>query len=138
MRLIRKLLRKHMSFVQLAGFFLANFIGIIIILSGLQIYQDIKPLLVGDKELFSKDYVVISKPVTLLGDSTFDEEEVAEVADVPQLVELNSADSAALVAVRGIGARSASDIIQGLHDICRPYPRLKPEPCPVTLWQRIL
>lgn len=81
MRLIRKLLRKHMSFVQLAGFFLANFIGIIIILSGLQIYQDIKPLLVGDKELFSKDYVVISKPVTLLGDSTFDEEEVAEVAE---------------------------------------------------------
>ena len=37
--------------------------------------------------------------------------EVTEAATGPQLVELNSADSATLVAVRGIGARSASDII---------------------------
>lgn len=83
MRLIRKLLRKHISFVQLAGFFIANFIGVIVILSGVQIYQDIKPLLVGDKPLFGKDFVVVSKPVKVLGDSTFDKEEIEDLSRQP-------------------------------------------------------
>lgn len=79
MRLINKLLSKHLSFVQLAGFFIANFIGVIVILSGLQMYQDIKPILTGEKSLFKKEFVVISKPAKMLSDSTFNEEEMEEI-----------------------------------------------------------
>lgn len=83
MRLLRKLLSKHLSVVQLAGFFVANLIGMIVILSGVQIFQDVKPLLEGEKKLFGKDFVVISKPAKMMGDITFDAEEVAQIGSQP-------------------------------------------------------
>lgn len=83
MRLVRKLLSKHLSVVQLAGFFVANLIGMIVILAGVQIYRDVKPLLEGDKKLFGRDFIVISKPAKMMGDITFDAKEVAEIGSQP-------------------------------------------------------
>lgn len=63
MRLIWKLLRQHISVVQLVGFFLTNLIGLSIILCGEQLYSDVKPIVMGES-LVSNDYLVLSKRVT--------------------------------------------------------------------------
>ena len=66
MRLIWKLLRQHISVVQLIGFFLVNLVGVSIILCGVQIYSDVKPVL-GGGVLSADDYIVISKQVSTAG-----------------------------------------------------------------------
>ena len=63
MRLIWKLLRQHISVAQLVGFFLTNLIGLSIILCGVQLYSDVKPIVMGES-LVSNDYLVLSKRVT--------------------------------------------------------------------------
>lgn len=67
MKLIWKLLRKHISVAELSLFFIANLVGIVIILAGIQIYSDIRPLLSGEKSLIGNDYMVISHPVERVG-----------------------------------------------------------------------
>lgn len=67
MNLIWKLLRRHVSVGQLAGFFLADLVGTVIVLCGIQIYSDMAPMLSGSDGLLGNDYIVISKPVKQLG-----------------------------------------------------------------------
>ena len=44
MRLVWKLLRRHISPAQLAGFFFANLLGMLIVLLALQFYKNVKPI----------------------------------------------------------------------------------------------
>ena len=44
MNIIHRLLRKNLSMAQLAGFTLANFIGLLIVLLGLQFYTDVRSI----------------------------------------------------------------------------------------------
>ena len=77
MRLIWKLLRKHVSIFELSVFFVANLIGMVVILGGIQVYTDLKPLVAGENTLIGNDYVVISKPVKRLNSKTsFTSEEI--------------------------------------------------------------
>ena len=41
MRLVWKLLRQHISFPQLAGFFFANLCGMVIVLLSAEFYKDV-------------------------------------------------------------------------------------------------
>lgn len=59
--LLWKLLRKHISIPQLAGFAFANLIGMFIILLSLQLYQDISSVFATGDSLFSNEYLVVSK-----------------------------------------------------------------------------
>ena len=43
MRLVWRLLRHHLSVAQLAGFFVANLFGMLIVLLGYQFYCDVLP-----------------------------------------------------------------------------------------------
>ena len=70
MRLIWKLLRKHISVFELAVFFVANLIGMAVILAGVQIYSDLSPLLSGEKSLIGNDYLIISRPIERVGSTT--------------------------------------------------------------------
>lgn len=70
MRLIWKLLRKHISIFELAVFFIANLIGMAVILAGVQIYSDLSPMLTGEKSLIGNDYMIISRPVERVGGET--------------------------------------------------------------------
>jgi hypothetical protein len=70
MRLIWKLLRKHISVFELAVFFIANLIGMAVILAGVQIYSDLSPLLSGEKSLIGNDYMIISRPIERVGSTT--------------------------------------------------------------------
>lgn len=67
MKLIWKLLRKHISIFELAIFFVANLIGMAVILAGVQIYSDLKPMLTGEESLIGNDYMVISHTVERVG-----------------------------------------------------------------------
>lgn len=70
MRLIWRLLRKHISIFELAVFFVANLIGMAVILAGVQIYSDLSPMLTGEQSLIGNDYMIISRPVERVGGET--------------------------------------------------------------------
>ena len=70
MRLIWKLLRKHISIFELAVFFIANLIGMAVILAGVQIYSDLRPMLTGEQSLIGNDYMIISRPIERVGGET--------------------------------------------------------------------
>lgn len=81
MKLIWKLLRKHISVFELAVFFIANLIGMAVILGGIQIYSDLSPMLSGEKSLIGNDYMIISRPVERVGNETpkFTAEDIEEL-----------------------------------------------------------
>ena len=81
MKLIWKLLRKHISIFELAVFFVANLIGMAVILGGIQIYSDLSPMLTGEDSLIGNDYMIISRPVERVGSETpkFSEADIEEL-----------------------------------------------------------
>lgn len=82
MTLIWKLLRKHISLFELAVFFVANLIGVVVILAGVQIYTDLRPVVTGDNALVGNDYVVISKSVKRVNSKqVFSEGEIEDLRD---------------------------------------------------------
>lgn len=84
MRLVWKLLRRHISFPQLAGFFLANLCGMVIVLLSIQFYRDVLPVFTEGDSFIKRDYVIVSKKVSTLGtfvgkSSTFSEQDIDEI-----------------------------------------------------------
>lgn len=63
--LLWKLLRRHFSPAQLAGFFLANFFGLCILLTGIQFHNDILPVFTSGDSFMKKEYMVVTKHVGL-------------------------------------------------------------------------
>lgn len=90
MRLIWKLLRKHISVFELAIFFVANLIGMAVILAGVQVYSDVRPLLSGEKSLIGNDYMIITRPVERVGSSalTFSAEDIEELRGEEFVIDL--------------------------------------------------
>ncbi|MBQ3173971.1 MAG: ABC transporter permease [Alistipes sp.] len=90
MTLIWKLLRKHISIFELAVFFVANLIGMAVILAGVQIYSDIKPMLTGEKSLIGNEYVIVTRPVERvgIGAPTFSAEAIEEFREQDFVVDL--------------------------------------------------
>ncbi len=84
MRLIWKLLRQHISAPQMLGFFLANLVGMLIVLFSWQFYTDIKPMFGAEDGFIKNDYLIISKRIGAMGTtSTFSEREVADIEAQP-------------------------------------------------------
>lgn len=86
--MVWKLLRQHISVSQLAGFFLANLCGMIIVLLGIQFYRDVLPMFTQGDSFIKKDFVIVSKKVSTLGtlvgkSSTFSTGDVAEIEEQP-------------------------------------------------------
>lgn len=71
MNLVWKLLKQHISKPQFAGFFLANLVGMLIILLGIQIYNDAIKVFDGKEGFMKEDYLIISKKVSTLGNTIF-------------------------------------------------------------------
>lgn len=70
MKLIWKLLRQHISIGEFAVFVVAGIVGMIIMLTGVQLYSDIRPMLTGEKSLIGNDYMIVTKPVNRVGISS--------------------------------------------------------------------
>lgn len=81
---IWKLLRKDMSVAQLAGYAVANVVGLAVILAGILFYCDTADSADSDS-YFSNDYIVISKKVNGLGFEpvAFSKEEVEALEAQP-------------------------------------------------------
>ena len=84
MKLVWKLLRRHISVAQLAGFVLANLCGVAIVLLSVQFYSDVLPLFTGGDSLLRSDFVILNK-ATGMGTSgtTFTADEVSHLSSQP-------------------------------------------------------
>jgi len=85
MRLIWKLLRRHISLPQFAGFFFANMLGMLIVLFTFQFYNDVLPIFTQGDSFMKSDYLVVSKRIgaasALSGRSNgFSQSEIAGLA----------------------------------------------------------
>lgn len=88
MKLVWKLLRQHISVPQFAGFFLANFVGMVIILLGIQFYNDTQVIYQSEDSFMKEDYLIVNKKIgaltTITGKSnTFSKAEIEEAAEQP-------------------------------------------------------
>ncbi len=83
--MIWKLLRQHISPLQLLGFFLANIFGMLIVLLAIQFYRDVKPVFSQDDGFINNDYLIVSKRISTIGLSTtsFTEREIEDVRNQP-------------------------------------------------------
>ncbi|MBR1379585.1 MAG: ABC transporter permease [Bacteroidaceae bacterium] len=70
MKLVWKLLRRHISIPQLLGFVLANLAGMTIIMLGLQFYTDVKAVYQSEDSFMKSTYIIINKPVSTLSSLT--------------------------------------------------------------------
>lgn len=80
-KLVLRLLRQHLNRGQLVGFFLANLVGLVILLLGIQFYQDAAKTINGSDRLLPSDYIILSKPVQSdklfsRGATTFSKDEI--------------------------------------------------------------
>lgn len=87
-RLVWKLLRRHISAGQLAGFFLASLFGMTIVLLSVQGYRDVIPLFSAKDSFMKNGYVVATKRITALGNiagrsNTFSEQEIEDLRRQP-------------------------------------------------------
>lgn len=88
MKIINRLLRKNLSAAQIAGFILSNFIGMAIVIAGVQFYEDMRSIWESEDSFITTDYIVVNKRVTsanTLGtdDSAFTDEEIADLNRQP-------------------------------------------------------
>lgn len=82
--MIGKLQRKTLIPSQIVGYALGIFTGITIILTAIQFYTDVEPVLSGQTDVFKNNTTVISKNVSLFKNLSnkgvfFDEEEIEEL-----------------------------------------------------------
>ncbi|WP_300227127.1 ABC transporter permease [uncultured Bacteroides sp.] len=83
-----KLLKQHISVAQLTGFFIANLCGMVIVMLGVQFYNDVSPVFNEEDSFIKKDYVVVTKKVSTLGsisgkNSAFSSYEVDNIKSQP-------------------------------------------------------
>lgn len=88
--MIWKLLRKNISAGQIAGYAIANFVGLAIVLGAVKFYGDISTTWQSDDSFIRKDYLIISKSVTALktmgvgkGENDFSADDVAQLEAQP-------------------------------------------------------
>lgn len=61
------LLRRNISKGQLAGYAVANLVGLCIVISAIQLYRDVSSVWNADDSFISRDYLIISKKVGGIG-----------------------------------------------------------------------
>ena len=82
--IVWQLLRRNISVAQLAGYAIANLVGLAIVLTAVQFYRDVTEVWDSEDSFISRDYVIISKKVP--GAGTFNPDALsftpAEIADI--------------------------------------------------------
>lgn len=86
--MIWKLLKSHISVPQFIGFFFANLCGMVIVLLGIQFYNDVLPVFTQEDSFMKPNYVMVSKHIgmgtTISGGNTsFSDGEIEKVAAQP-------------------------------------------------------
>lgn len=86
MNLVWKLLRQHISKPQLAGFFFANLLGMLIVLLSLQLYNDVVPVFTQGDSFIKKEFLIVSKRISVAHSfsssaTAFKEDEIEEMKE---------------------------------------------------------
>ena len=86
--LVWRLLRSNMSVGQIAGYAIASFVGLVIVITALQFYCDVREPRADSEPLLPNDYIIVSKQVSgfgaVIGDrAEFSEDEVADLGRQP-------------------------------------------------------
>lgn len=110
-RLVARLLRKNTSKARIAGFIVSNFIGLAIVLGGLQFFLDARTIWTSEDSFIRSDYLVVNKKVTsanTLGAARpgFSPEETEDLRKQPwvrRMAEFTSNDYRVLAGVRSGG-----------------------------------
>ena len=110
--LIWKLLRQHISIGQLTGFFFANLLGMMIVLLGIQFYNDVLPVFTEGDSFMKKDFIIATKKINALGtltkkDNTFTPEEIADLQKQPFTKTVGSFTSSQFNVSAGLGMQEA-------------------------------
>ena len=108
MSLVWKLMRRHISMSQLVGFFFANLCGMVIVLLGIQFYQDVAPVFTEGDSFMKKDYLIVSKKVSTLGSfvgksSTFSNSDIEEILNQPFTKEVGAFTPSQFKVSAGVG-----------------------------------
>lgn len=82
--MIKKLIFRNISLLQLSAFFISNLVGLFIILTGIQLFKDIKPIFNNGDSFVKQEYIVVSKKVASLNTFTssppvFSDREIADI-----------------------------------------------------------
>lgn len=64
--MIRRLILSKQSYMQLTVVLFGSLFGLLMVMSSLQIYQDIRSIVDNKKELISSQFLVVNKPVSIL------------------------------------------------------------------------
>ena len=102
MKLVWKLLKQNISKAQMAGFFIANLVGLTIVLIALQFYFDVNPFFTQKDTLFRRDFFVITKKVGLIGNNGFSAKEIDEIKHARFVKELGKFTSSQFSVFGGI------------------------------------
>lgn len=110
MKLIWKLLGKHVSKLQLAGFFITNLVGVAIILTAVQLYRDVKPAIDAPDSFLARDYMILSRQVegVSVGKSSFSAEEISDIAAQEFTADLGEFTPARYTVIGGISIAGIS------------------------------
>lgn len=100
MKLIWKLLRRHISIAQFVGFCVADMFGMLIVLLSYQFYNDILPIFTQGDSFLKADYLVVSKRLSAMNSSssssgTFSSDETEEIANLSFVKNVGEFTSAA-------------------------------------------
>lgn len=90
---------RNISKTQLAGFVLSNFVGLAIVITGIQFYTDVRSIWEKEDSFIKRDYLVVNKKVTAsntLGQkkSEFNAEDIAELGHQPWVRKIGEFDAA--------------------------------------------
>ena len=113
--LVWKLLRQHISIGQLAGFFLANLFGMMIVLLSVQFYKDIIPVFTEGDSFMKKDFIIATKKISTLGSfagksNTFSAEDIADLKKQPFTKTIGAFTPSQFKVSAGLGMQEA-----GIH-----------------------
>lgn len=87
MDLVWKLLKQHLSKLQFTGFFLANLLGMTIVLLGIQFYNDATKVFDGKEGFLKEDYFIVSKKVSTLSNTIFKQSTAFSADELEQMKE---------------------------------------------------
>jgi len=86
--LINRLLRRNISVGQIIGYAVANFVGLVIVLTAMQFYRDVTAARGADDNFLTRDYLIVSRKVSGMGSllgatATIGASEMADIAAQP-------------------------------------------------------
>ena len=113
--LVWKLLRQHISIGQLAGFFLANLFGMMIVLLSVQFYKDVIPVFTEGDSFMKKDFIIATKKISTLGSfagksNTFTAEDITDLKKQPFTKTIGAFTPSQFKVSAGLGMQEA-----GIH-----------------------